>query len=165
MVAQVTCAVTPPLYSRSSWGCRCPAALVRQRQPLRQLVRGLVGRLAVERHHGRGHARSAAQLRPPPVADVRDLNLVRPSADSLFEAMNDHVVCCPGGVRGERRFYASWPCDQAKRDTKGASASGSTRDCSSRPTKNISLSGSPQVLHPSFTGFPQLEYLRAGCAS
>jgi hypothetical protein len=145
------------LYSRRSGGGGGCEAPVGQRQPLGQLARGLVGRRAVKRHHRGRHSRAAAQLRPPPVTDGRHFDLVRTPADSFFEAMNDHVVCCPGGVGKKGRFYASRRRDQAKRDAKGASTAGITGDRVRCAKKNISLSGSAQVLHGSSTGFPQLQ--------
>ena len=66
-------------------------AAVRQREPLRQLPRGLVRRLAVERHHRGWHAGQSLQLGPPPVAGARHLDLVRTAANGLFETMNCHV--------------------------------------------------------------------------
>lgn len=61
-----------------------------QCQPLQQLARGFVRRLAVKRHHCRRHPRSAAQLRTPPVPNRRRLYLVRATADNFFEMMNGH---------------------------------------------------------------------------
>ena len=152
-VLLVTRAVTPHLYSRWTDGCRGGEALMGQRKPLRELARGFVRRLSVKRHHGGGHAWAAPQLRPPPVADERDFDLVRPATNHFFEAMNGHV-CCP--VEGEeRRFYASPRHNQAKRDAKGACTARSAGDRSYRGRKNISLSASPQVLHVPSTGFPQ----------
>ena len=65
--------------------------LVCQGQPLGELTRRLVGRLPVEGHHGGWHPGNAPELRAPAVGDGRDLNLVRATADSLFESMNRHV--------------------------------------------------------------------------
>ena len=63
-----------------------------QHEPLRQPPGCLVGRLAVERHHRRWHAREPLQLCPPAVAYGGHLDLVRATADGFFEAMNDHRV-------------------------------------------------------------------------
>jgi hypothetical protein len=79
--------------------------------------------------------------------------------------MNGHVCDVRVGVGKERRFYASQRRDQAKRDAKGASTARIARDRSRRTLKNISLSGSPQVLHVSSTGFPQLQYGLTRCPS
>ena len=87
------------LYGRWSSGDRCGReSLVREGQPLHQQPRCFIWRLTVERHHRRGHTGPAAQLRAPPVADVRDLDLVRTPADGFFESVHGHVLCCPGGV-------------------------------------------------------------------
>jgi hypothetical protein len=161
----LTLAVTPQLYSRGAGRGGGREALMRQRQPLRQLARGLVRRSPVKRHHGGGHAGAAAQLRPPPVADGRHLDLVHAPANGFFEAMNGHVCDVRVEKGSERRFYASPRRDQAKRDAKGASTARSARDRSRRAQKNISLSGSPQVLHVSSTGFPQVQYELIECAS
>jgi hypothetical protein len=75
--------------------------LVRERQPLRQQPRRLIRRLTVKRHHRGRHAWASAQLRPPSIGDVRDLDQVRPPADGFFESMNGHVLCCPGGEESD----------------------------------------------------------------
>jgi hypothetical protein len=61
-------------------------------QPFGQLVRRLVRRRSVKRHHGCWHAWQSLELRAPSVADGRYLDVVRAPANSLFESMNDHVV-------------------------------------------------------------------------
>src|SRR5215470_15201298 len=94
----MTLAVMRPLYSGSAGGCRwCGTGnpLVRQRQPLQQLLGGFVRRGTVKRHHGGWHARTTAQLRPPPVADAGYLNLIKATADSFFKMMNCHVCDVP----------------------------------------------------------------------
>jgi hypothetical protein len=93
-------------------------------------------------------------LRPPTVADQRDLDLVRATANGLFEMMNDQIWMS-GWNQERRRFYASARSDQAKRHAKGVSTAGTVPDRSHRAQKKISLSGSPQLLHVSSTGFPQ----------
>ena len=65
------------------------------RQPVRELLGGPIGGLAVERHHRRRHAGSAPQLGAPAIPDGRHLDLVRTPADGFFEAMNVHVFSCP----------------------------------------------------------------------
>ena len=146
--------VTARLYCGCAGRCCRREALVRQRQPLPQVAGGFVGRLAIKRHHGRRHARAAAQLRPPTVADQRDLDLVRATANGFFEVMNDQIWMSVWNQE-RRRFYASARSDQAKRHAKGVSTAGTVPDRSPHAQKKISLSGSPQLLHVSSTGFPQ----------
>lgn len=151
----LTYPVTPRSYSWWSsgrGGRREP--LMGEHEPLGQQPRRLIRRLTVKRHHGGWHAGSPSQLRPPPVADRRDLDVVRTAANGFFEAMNVHV-CDVRVVGSERRFYASRPRDQAKRGAKGASTSGRSRDRAEHAKEKFSLSGSPQVLHESSTTFPQ----------
>lgn len=151
------------LYSRRSVRRAGGEAPVGQRQPLRQLPRGLVRRRTVKRHHRGWHPGAAAQLRTPPVTDGRHFDLVRTPADSLFEAMNDHVVIVRMEWESEGRFYASRQRDQAKRDAKDASTAEITGDRLRCEQKYISVSASPQVLHGSSTGFPQLQYISPRC--
>ena len=101
------------LYGRwaSGGGCR-REPLVRERKPLRQQPRRLGRRLTVERHHGGRHAGPAAQLRTPPVADGRHLDLVRAPANGLFEAMNGHVC---DASRGEASDDSTLRGDAIKR--------------------------------------------------
>ena len=68
---------------------------VRHLEPLRQLVRGVIGCLPVEGHHGRRHAGHAPQLRAPPTAYRRHFDVVHTAANGFFEAMNVHVFSCP----------------------------------------------------------------------
>ncbi len=89
------------------WNCRGRRrrllhAPVGDFEPVRELVRGGIGRLTIERHHCRRQARHAPQLRTPPVTHGRDFDLVRTPADGFFEAMNVHVFGCPCEVE-ERR--------------------------------------------------------------
>lgn len=80
------------LYSGRTGGRRRRGeSLVRQRQPLGQQTGRFIGRLAVKGHHRGRHAWAALQLRPPPVADGRDLDVVCAPANGLFKMMNDHV--------------------------------------------------------------------------
>src|SRR5689334_3557634 len=58
-----------PLYRR---GTACAV----EREPAAQVARGLVGRLAVERHRGTRAARDARDLRPPLFADRRHFDAV-----------------------------------------------------------------------------------------
>jgi hypothetical protein len=74
-------------------------------------------------------------LRPPTVADQRDLDLVRPTANGFFEVMNDQIWMSVWNQ--ERRFYASARSDQAKRDAKGVSTAGIVPDRSHRAQKKI----------------------------
>ncbi|HEY3057641.1 MAG TPA: hypothetical protein VGL99_01565, partial [Chloroflexota bacterium] len=62
-----------------------------QRQPAQELAGGFIRRLPVKGHHSGGHPGAAPQLRSPPVADGRHLDLVRTPANGFFEVMNDHV--------------------------------------------------------------------------
>jgi hypothetical protein len=63
---------------------------VSQNQPAGQQIGGLFGSGAVERHQRRRHPGQASELRPPLVANRRDFNLIRASADIVLEAMNVH---------------------------------------------------------------------------
>ena len=155
--------VTVRLYSWwTGGGCRRDPSMG-QDQPLRQKARGFVGGLAVKRHHGGRHAGTTAQLGTPPVGYVHDLDLVRAPANSLFETMNRHVCDVRGGVKDERRFYASLTRDQAKGETKRASTGQSREDRALGGPKNISVSGCPQDLHLSCTGFQQLQLSKPEC--
>ena len=87
--------------------CRRSEPLVCEGQPAEKLAGGFVWRLAVEGHHRCRHARSAAKLGAPPVADRRHLNLVRAAANDFFEVMNDHVCVCPKGLRAATILFAS----------------------------------------------------------
>ena len=62
-----------------------------QGQPLRQQPRGIVGGLAIERHHGGGNTGHAAQLGAPAVANRRHLDVIRAPADGLVKTMHSHV--------------------------------------------------------------------------
>jgi hypothetical protein len=103
--------VTPRLYS----GCagrgvdRSGKALVRERQPAEELARRFIGRLAIKGHHGSRYPRSAAQLRPPPVADGRHLYLVRAPANGFFKVMNDHVSVVRRRLRAATILFAAAP--------------------------------------------------------
>ena len=132
-------------------------SLVREHKPLRQQPRRLSRSLTVERHHGGRHAGPAVQLRPPPVADGRHLDLVVAPADGFFEAMNDHVCDV---WRGEASDDSTPRGDAVKRSaTRRARPQREAREIvGAARGKNISLSGSPQDLHLSSTGFPQVEW-------
>ena len=101
-----TYAVTRQEYSRSRLlrrggrrGGRLLHAPVGDLEPLRELLRRGVGRLTIERHHRRRQAGHTSQLRPPPIADGRDFDLVRTPANDFVEAMNVHVCGYPCEVR------------------------------------------------------------------
>ena len=145
---------TVDLCRRSSGGRRRGESLVRQCQPLRQQPRRLVWRLTVERHHGGRHARSAAQLRAPPVAHGCHLDDVRPPASGFFESMNGHVLCCPGGEGSDdstlrRAAIKRSGTRRLVRRLIHAGLSGVER------RKIFRCQVSPQVLHASSTVFPQ----------
>ena len=92
---------------------------MRQRQPLRELARRFIGRLAVEGHHRGGNAGPPAKLRAPPVTDERHLDLVRAPANDFFVSMNRHVLfLCEGELRAGDEFYALRAIKQAKRIAK-----------------------------------------------
>ena len=63
---------------------------VSQNQPAGQQIRCLFGSAAVERHQRCRHSGHASELCPPLVANRRDFNLIRASADIVLEAMNVH---------------------------------------------------------------------------
>ena len=63
---------------------------VSQDQPSRQQVGRLFRRGAVKGHQRCRHSGQASKLRPPSVADQRDLYLIGTAGDVVFEAMNDH---------------------------------------------------------------------------
>ena len=134
--------------------CRCgrlPA--VRQRQPGGELACGLVRRAAVERHHCRGHAGQPAQLRTPSVGDERDLDEKGTPANGFLKAMNHYV--CPDVLCVKRvEFYAPTAGDQAKVSAKAASTAMSAGVRARSAQTKFSMSGSPQDLHGSSTGFP-----------
>src|SRR5688572_12135689 len=77
---------------RGGGGGRYRLATMRQRQPGREMARGLVRGTAVERHHRRRHPGQPAQLRTPSIGDERDLNVEGTAANGLLKAMN-HSVC------------------------------------------------------------------------
>jgi len=65
-------------------------------QPGAQLVRGFIGRLPVEGHQGRGHARHVGDVRSPTVlGDGNDLDQVRASSNGFFKTMDGgaHLMC------------------------------------------------------------------------
>lgn len=119
----MTRAVTPTgqtvqraVYYRGPLCRRCLAAMG-ERQPVGQLLRGFVGGLPVERHHGSWDTGGPKELCAPTVADRRDLDEVRAPGNGLFEAMCGHV-CDVSGSEEEARSYAPRAGDQAKRNTK-----------------------------------------------
>src|SRR6187401_3624669 len=90
---------------------------MRQHQPLREMSRRFVRRRSIERHHRRWKTRRATELRAPPVADRRDLDVVRTPANGFVEAMNCHVCLMSREVK-RWQFYALTFRDQAKRVAK-----------------------------------------------
>ena len=68
---------------------------MRQRQPFRELSGCLIGRAAVEGHHGRRDSRDAGKLSSPPVADGDDFDFVRTSSDGFLKVMH-HCCECEG---------------------------------------------------------------------
>jgi hypothetical protein len=90
---------------------------VSQGQPSRQQVGRLFRRGAVKGHQRCRHSGQASKLRPPSVADLRDLYLKGTASDVVFEAMNDHrkLVCCE---ERKPRSYADVTSGQAKRGAK-----------------------------------------------
>jgi hypothetical protein len=63
---------------------------VGQNQPAHEQIGCLFRRRSIERHQGRRHPGQPLELRPPLVANRRDFNLIRASADIVLEAMNVH---------------------------------------------------------------------------
>ena len=63
---------------------------VGQNQPAREQIGCLFRCGAIEGHQGRRHPGQPPELRPPLVANRRDFNLIRASADIVLEAMNVH---------------------------------------------------------------------------
>lgn len=76
---------------RSGWSPRLGRLTrVGQDEPASQEIRCFLGCRAVERHQRCRHPGQASKLRPPLVANRRDFNLIRASADIVLEAMNVH---------------------------------------------------------------------------
>lgn len=168
--------------SQNSWPAlrgRCCNRLgyvapMRERQPRGQLAGRLLRRLAIEGHHGRGHAGLSGQLSTPSVADGRHVDLVRTPTYSLFKVVNDHVS---GGLT-ECAGMSGW--DQTLTNRSGApvilrgrhdrSSEGMHEGTvhnpdrgrsSADPAKEKSASaGCPQDLHVPSTGFPQQGFVR-----
>ena len=68
-----------------------------EHEPVGQLLHGLLGRGAVERHQRGRAAGGAHQVRAPPLRiDEHRFDLVRASVDGLFDAMDGHD--CREGV-------------------------------------------------------------------
>jgi len=95
---------------------------MRERQPVGQLPRGLVGGLPVERHHGGGDTGGAKQLCAPAIAHGRHLYQVRAPANGLFEAMYGHVCDFRLGGEGAILRATRWRSSEAQRE--GASTPG-----------------------------------------
>src|SRR5882672_8547066 len=127
-----------------------------QHQPLRQLPGCLIRRLAVERHHGGGHPRSTAQLGPPPIADGRDLDLIRAAANGFFEVMNDHVFASPVGSGAATILFGG--ASQSSEGRREAPLHSGRRGGIARIARGnkFCCRGCPQDMHVSCTGFPHL---------
>ncbi len=131
-------------------------APVRQGQPLGQLTRRFIGRFPVEGHHRGRDTWGATQLGTPPVADRRDLYLVRTAANGFFEMMNRHVVLNVRIAVGERGNL-TLPTVTIKRSAARRRTNlvrGGGNQPNDRREKFV-VSGCPQVLNPSSTGFQQ----------
>jgi len=148
-------------------------AAMRERQPRGQLAGRLLWGLAVERHHRCGHTRFPRQLGTPPVTDGRYVDFVRTPTYRFFEVV-DHLSGGPTDFAG----LSGW--DQTLTNQSGApvilrgrhgrSSEGKREGAvhstglprSSRdPVKEKSaFSASPQDIHGSSTGFPQLGSVR-----
>ena len=137
-------------------GDRRSQAPVRQGQPLRELPRRFIGRLPVEGHHRGRDARRATQLSAPPVADRRDLYLVRTTANGFFETMNCHVFLSVRIAVGEREnltlLTVTIKRSAARRRTRMVHGRGIERN---ERREKFAVSGCPQVLNASSTGFQQ----------
>src|SRR5262245_34373941 len=70
-----------PLYPRR-------AARVIQREPSAEVLAGLVGRAAIERHHRARAAGDPGNLGAPLLADGRDFDAVFTPVDGFFESMH-----------------------------------------------------------------------------
>jgi len=143
---------------RALVGGRCHrlGAAVRERQPGSQLLDRLLGRLAVEGHHGGLHARVPSKLGTPPVADGHHFDLVRTPANGLFEMLNGHLSGGPTFQSGAPVILRRRHMRSSEDDREGLVHSPSFRGSSADPCEEKSaLSGSPQDFHGSSTGFPQ----------
>jgi hypothetical protein len=84
------------------------------RQPIAQVVCGLIGCAAVERHERGRHARTADDVRAPAIRrDADDFDEIEVPPNGFFVTMNG----CAHVLR-YRIMYASQRHDQAKRPTK-----------------------------------------------
>ena len=145
--------------SRRGWfwhGCNDETTMC-QCQPLRQLPCRLVRRRSIKRHHRRRHARQPPELRAPSVADGRYLDLVRAPADSLFEAMNVHVVFVREELFEEHRtasILRGRDIRSSEADHEGGGTPSLQRFTRDPFEEIFAVSGSPQDLHGWCTGFP-----------
>ena len=125
-----------------------------EREPIGEVLGGLGGGEAIERHHSRRNAGRARELGPPSIADGHDLNTVRAPADSLFEAMSNHSVL--GWTNGTADLTP-----RAKRIKRSATRRGVHTAFARRahrcpaPRKIFVVAGSQQLFHRASTGFPQ----------
>lgn len=152
-------------------------AAMREREPRGQLAGRLLWGLAIEGHHRRWHPRLPRQLGTPPVADRRDLDLVRTPAYGFFEMMNDHGCGGLTVANGTSGWDRTLTIGQGAGDFTRSSRAIKRREARRRrphtaigrssgdPAKEKrALSGSAQVIHMPSTGFPQRR-LRPGCGS
>lgn len=109
-----------------------------KRQPLGEMARRFVGRLAVERHHRSGHARHPTQVRPPPIADGHHFDMVRPPANAFFKTVNSHVKRSEKLKRGDGwRSYSLLKSDQAKRRAKAHQQRATGREVAGSRERNF----------------------------
>lgn len=134
-----------------------------ERQPLGEMARRFVGRLAVERHHGSGHARHPTQVRPPSIADGHHFDMVRPPANAFFKTMNSHMKRSENVERGTARDHIQ-PSHQIKRSVARRRINNGQRaeKWQDRAKEIFTLSGSPQVLHAASTVFPHRSGVQCG---
>jgi hypothetical protein len=141
---------------------RRPGCAVRQRQPLHELVGGFIRGAPVERHHRRRAPGSAAQLRPPSIADGRHLDLVGAPTDGLFVAMNCHVSSETGcEVRRALSCRRRRRSSEAVREASIHSAPPSPPPPDSRAQVFFDC----RDLHRICTGYPQNFHAAGTCAA
>jgi len=131
---------------------------MRERQPGGQLSGRLFWRLAVKGHHCGGHARSASELRTPPVADGHHFDLVRTPADVFFEMVNVHLFGLPPDRKSGAPVILRG-CDVRSSETDHEATSTIRVSRDHRPIslkKNLRC----QVVHKIFTRNPQVFHRR-----
>lgn len=80
---------------------------MRQTQPLSQQPRRIVGRLAIEGHHRRRHARHAAHLGAPAISHRHHLDVVRAPGNGLVKTMHSHVSGRPSANKSAGRHVTT----------------------------------------------------------